>query len=112
MLNKRPSPKDFKKWFSEQKDVSEFFKIGLGKENPYDKYVGNGVRSKVGEEKLLERIETDDDPVTLVVEFLENGGTILAFEGKKIQIEVESGSFTIPRFCVKVIKDEQEQQAE
>jgi hypothetical protein len=105
MSNRRLSLHDFKKWFSEQKDLSEFFNISMDKEDPLDKYIGCAARSKVGEEKLLERIETEDDPATLVTEFLDSGGTIMCFEGKKVQIEVDSGTFFIPRFCVKVQKD-------
>jgi len=106
MSAKRLSVHDFKNLLSEQKDLSEFFNIGLDKENPYDKYIGNEVYSKVSEQKLLDRIETEEDAETLVREFLEDGGTVLGIEGKKIQIEVESGSFEIPRFCVKIRKEE------
>lgn len=106
-MTKRPlSVSDFKKWISEQKDLSDFFNIGLDKEDPKEKYIGNGVRSKVGEKKLLERIETEDDHETVVREFLEDGGTLLSIEPKKVQIEVESGTFYIPRFCVKVQKNQ------
>lgn len=103
--NKQFSLHNFKNWLAEQKDLSDFFNIGLD-ENPNDKYVGKEVRSKVGDKKLLDRIETEDDPETLVQEFLEEGGTILAVEDKRVQIEVDSGSFYIPRFCVKIIKSE------
>lgn len=105
-MNNRPlSLRDFKKWIAEQKDLSEFFNVGLDKEDPNDQYIGNAVRSKVGEKKLLERIETEDDPDTLVREFLEDGGTVLQLETKRVQIEVESGSFYVPRFCVKIQKN-------
>jgi hypothetical protein len=102
MSNKPLSLFDFKNWLSGQKDLSEFFSIGLDKENPEEKYVGKEAKSKVSEQKLLERIETEESPEVLVSEFLENGGTVLAVEGKKIQIETESGTFYLPRFCVRI----------
>lgn len=95
---------EFKKWITEQKELSDFFNVGMGKEDPNEKYVGSALRSKVGERKLLERIETEDDPETCVYEFIEDGGTLLAVEGKKVLVEVESGTFYVPRFCVKVQK--------
>lgn len=95
---------DFKKWMSDQKGMSEFFNIG-DLENPNEKYVGKPVRAKVSEQKLIEKVEADDDVVRLVSEFVENGGTILAVEDRRIQIEVESGEFWAPRFCVKIQKD-------
>ena len=105
-MNHRPlSLSDFKNWMTEKNGMSEFFKIGKDfEEDPNQKYIGNKVRSKVGESKLLERIESNDDTDILVQEFLENGGTVLSIEGKQVQIEVESGEFTIPRFCVKIKK--------
>lgn len=105
MSNKRLSLHEFKSWLSDQRDLKDFFKLGLNKEDPYDKYIGKEVRTKVSEKKLLERIETEDDPEVLVSDFIDNGGTVLVVEDKKIQIEVESGVFSIPRFCVKIQKD-------
>lgn len=103
-MNQKPlSLKEFKHWLSEHQDgLSEFFNINREQTDEEDEFVGKEVRSKVGETKLLERISTEDDPVQLVQEFLESGGTILAVEGKKVSIEVESGEFTIPRFCVRI----------
>ena len=108
MSNRPMSLKEFKDWFSEQKDMSDFFNITRGSEadDPNEKYIGSVCRSKVCEQKLLEKIETDDDAEVLVKEFLEEGGSILAFEGKRAEIEVESGTFSIPRFCIKLRKDQ------
>jgi hypothetical protein len=91
-MNHRPlSLSDFKNWMTEQNGMSEFFKIGKDfEEDPNQKYIGNKVRPKVGESKLLERIETDDDADSVIQEFLENGGKVMAIEGKKVQIEVEA----------------------
>jgi hypothetical protein len=100
-MNNRPlSISDFKNWFSEQQgEMSEFFI-----QEPENPYIGKKARTKVSEGKLLQKIETDDDPETMVQEFMADGGTVLAIEGKRINIEVESGEFSLPRFCVKVKK--------
>jgi hypothetical protein len=104
--HKRISLQDFKNWISEQKDLSSFFNIGAEPENPYDKYVGKMVRTKVGKNKLMERVESEDNAETLIDEFIEEGGTILCVEDKRVHIEVDSGEFYVPRFCVKIVKDE------
>lgn len=107
MSNKPMSLNEFKNWLSSQDDLGSFFSISREKivEEESDQFIGKKCRSKVSENKLLDRIETDEDAEGLVREFLEDGGTVLGIEGKKIQIEVESGSFTLPRFCVKIKKD-------
>ncbi len=105
MMNKPLSISDFKNWLSEQQGMSEFFNIGKGSEDPDEQYIGHEVRSKVSEQKLLEKIETDEDAEQLVQEFLTEGGTVLAIEGKRVTVEVESGEFVIPRFCVKIKKE-------
>ena len=106
MSNKYLSLNDFKNWIGEQKELVDFFNLGLDKPDTNDELIGNKVKSKVGEEKLLERIEPEGnmDAETLVEEFLEEGGTVLGIEEKKVLVEVESGSFYIPRFCVKIKK--------
>jgi hypothetical protein len=106
MSTRRLSLHDFKNWLVEQKDLSEFFNIGMDREDPYEKYIGKEVRTKVSEQKLLERIETEDDAEIVVAEFAENGGAVLSVEEKRIQIEVDSGTFFLPRFCVKIMKDQ------
>lgn len=104
--NRRLSLQDFKDWMSEQKDLSNFFNIGIDPESPYDKYIGKSIQSKVSKNKLMERIETDGDAETLVDEFLEEGGVLLSVEEKKVLVETESGEFYLPRFCVKITKNE------
>jgi len=105
MTQKSLSLKDFKNWFAEQKDMSEFFNIGKEPEDPNEKFIGKKVRPKVSEGKLMDKIVTDDDPEELVLEFLSDGGTILEVDGKMVYIETASGQFKLPRFCVKVKKD-------
>jgi len=105
--NKRISLQDFKNWITEQKDLSSFFTLGIEQENPYDKYVGKSVRTKVSKNKLMEKVDSESDAESLIDEFIEEGGTILTVEEKRIQIEVESGEFYLPRFCVKIAKNEE-----
>lgn len=104
-MNNRPlSLHDFKNWFAGQKDMSEFFGFTRETEDQNEKYVGSAAKPKVSEQKLIERIETEDNAEILVREFIEEGGTVLGIEGKKVQIETESGSFHLPLFCVKIKK--------
>jgi hypothetical protein len=107
MSNKPISLKEFKNWLSDQKDLGNFFNIHRDDsvEDENEKFIGKPCRSKVSEQKLLEKIETDQDPEEMVREFFEDGGSVLSIEGKKIQIETEGGSFYLPRFCVKIKKE-------
>ena len=99
----------FKKWIAGQKDLSDFCKLGLDKEDPDEQFVGRRAETAVSENKLLQKVQTEEDPVSIIFEFIENGGIVQGFEGKKVQIEVESGTFMVPRFCVKIQKDEPEE---
>ena len=101
MINKYRSISDFKDWFSDQQGMSDFFNFQA---DPNEKYIGNPVKPKVSEGKLLEKIECDNDAEQLVAEFKAEGGTVLSIEDKKVHVEVESGEFLIPRFCVKIKK--------
>ncbi len=101
MINKYRSISDFKNWFSDQKGMSDFFNFQA---DPNEKYIGNPVKPKVSEGKLLERIECEEDAEQLIAEFKAEGGTVISIEDKKVQVEVDSGEFLIPRFCVKIKK--------
>lgn len=104
MTNRPLSVQAFKEWMSEQKDLTDFFNIGLDKEE--DDNVGKVAKAKVNENVLAKKIETDDDVSSLIHEFVENGGTIIDVQDKKVQIEVESGTFTLPIFCIKIQKSQ------
>jgi hypothetical protein len=106
MSNRPISFRDFKNWLCTQQDLSEFFNIGMDPDDPNDKYIGKQVRTKVSEQKMLERVETEDEAETIIQDFAENGGIILAVDGKRVLIEVDSGSFYLPRFCVKLVKEQ------
>ena len=103
-MTKQLSLNDFKNWLSEQNGMSEFFNISKDPEDPNERFIGNEVRPKVSEGKLLERIKTEEDAEQLVQEFIEDGGVVLSIEGKKVNIQVESGEFALPRFCVRIRK--------
>lgn len=102
-MSKKISLQAFKSWLSDQKDLKEFFDI-TGEEETQSRYVGNVVRSKVCKQKLMERVEAEDNCEQMVDEFLAEGGTIAAVEGKRVKVEVASGSFYAPRFCIKLLK--------
>lgn len=101
MTDRPRSLSDFKNWFSDQNGMSDFFSFN---EDPNEKYIGNPVKSKVSEGKLLEKVECSDDAEQLIAEFKADGGTVIAIEGKRVHVEVDSGEFFIPRFCVKIKK--------
>ena len=104
MTTKQFSLNDFKNWLSEQNGMSEFFSISKDPEDPNAHLIGNQVRPKVSESKLIEKVRTKQDAEQLVTEFIEDGGIVLSIEGKKVNIQVESGEFALPRFCVKIRK--------
>lgn len=106
MRNRPLSVEDFKSWLS--KDLSEFF-VGREEIKPADdgeRFIGRMVRSKVSVKKLLEKAEGEGDLEELSHDFFDNGGTILAVEDKRVFIEVGCGEFYVPRFCVKVMKQD------
>jgi hypothetical protein len=98
-MNRPLSLKDFKNWLAGQQGMSNFFNI---EKDALDEVIGKPVKSKVSQKKMLEKIETTDDAEALIEEFIKNGGTVLSIEGKMVNIEVESGEFSLPRFCVKI----------
>ena len=101
-MGRRPiSFNDFKNWMSEQKDLSDFFSIDT---ISVDTNIGKKAVAKASEKKILERIETESDPDVVVQDFLANGGVVQSIEEQKVWIEVNSGTFALPRFCVKIPK--------
>ena len=97
---------EFKDWFTKQGDVEEFFEIDKENDNPLSKFVGHDTTSKVSKNKLLETIESaSGDEVELIDEFYQDGGVITDVNGKNLCIKTNSGSFELPRFCVKVLRN-------
>jgi hypothetical protein len=106
VADKRFTLQDFKNWLSHQ-DMSNFFNLNMESQTKEDEYVGRHAKARVCESKLLEKIKCDDeDPQSLVQDFVKNGGEITSIEGKMLYIETNTGSFSLPRFCVKVKKPE------
>jgi hypothetical protein len=104
-MTKPLSLHDFKNWLSEQEDLTNFFNIGADREEQtspkFQKYIGRQVESRVSLKKLLQRVETEDDPESVVNEFLQSGGVVSDVSGKNVIVETESGDvFSVPRFCV------------
>ena len=106
MKNKPISLNEFKTWFENQKDLNNIFSLNRDKikDNKNEKFIGHHCESKVSEKKLKEKIKTDEDVEGLIRDFLESGGVITAVDEKRFSIETDSGSFTLPIFCVKVKK--------
>jgi hypothetical protein len=90
--------------------MTRFFNISLEQQDEKDteSYIGRHAKARVSESKLLDKIECDDDPQTLVQEFMEKGGEIVSVDGKTIYLETASGNFSLPRFCVKIKKPVQD----
>lgn len=107
-MRKRLSVQDFKNWLANQNDMAEFFNIAREEHNPdEEKYVGCHARPKVSKRKLIETIECDEDDVeALLEEFKENGGYVAAVHGRHLQIETDMGTFQVPRFCVKLRREQ------
>ena len=100
---------EFKNWLSKQSDMNEFFDLSsrTSGSRPGDEMIGCEVYAKVSMKKLMERCEPEGgDAEALIEDLVENGGMVLAVEGKNLLVEVETGSFYIPRFCVRLVKPE------
>jgi hypothetical protein len=100
---------DFKNWLSGQSDLNEFFDLSnrTAGSRPGDEMVGCEVYAKVSTKKLMEKIEPEEgDAETLIEDLVENGGMVLSVDGKNLLVEVETGSFLIPRFCVRLVTPE------
>jgi len=107
-MKKHLSLHDFKNWLSGHDGdggMKEFFNIEpIDAENPYTRFIGCEVKSKVSESKLQEKVEADGNTDEIIYEFLQNGGTIVETDGKMLTVETELGQITLPRFCVKIRK--------
>lgn len=87
---------DFKKWMKNH-STDESPSIERQK-NPL---IGIQVESKIPAKRLIHKIEEQSgDPVKLVQDFIENGGTITESEDKRFCIKVDSGCFYVHRAYV------------
>lgn len=90
---------DFKKWMRTQDEFAPLDRPSI-KHDP----IGTCVESRVSIERLAEVIEADSGNVDmLVAEFHKEGGTIIDVEGKKMLVEVSSGTFYIPRHLLRPV---------
>lgn len=86
------SPDDFKKWLKQQDSEP------ASHSKKSRDVIGMTVESKVTSRKLASVMEAEQgDACDLAVDFRENNGVIIDTDGKRFLIEVESGTFFIPR---------------
>jgi len=88
---------DFKKWMSKQK--VEYVRK--------PRYKGYFAESKLGFKRLVGKIEAEDGIlIELAKDFRKNGGIILdCASDNLLTIEVNAGTFRIPKFFVKIISN-------
>lgn len=95
----------FKKWLDEQND-NELPTLDLNKpKQDIDRTHGSPVYPKVSDHKIIERMEDMDGATKeeFLVEFKKHA-TVAKNYGKRVTVMTESGTFSIPRFCVKIDK--------
>lgn len=88
------SLQDFKKWMDNQNDQPKSRHAHL---------IGIHVESKLGTKRLVNKITlAEGDVDELAKEFKRDGGVILEVDEEcNLLIEVDSGTFTIPRYFVR-----------
>ncbi len=92
---------DFRKWISEQEDLSKFFNVDL--ENPNEDIIGKSTSPKANKVSFLSKAIPIDGDIDIVVDdFFENNGVISKIKDKKVLIEVDSGSFYINKRLIKI----------
>lgn len=81
---------DFKKWIEKDHKVT-----------PKDEAIGGLVESVVSNKRLAAKMVVEDgDQEELIEDFRKNGGKIIDVQAKGFLIEVNAGSFFIPKFYV------------
>ena len=93
---------DFKNWMSSNSLSSRF---DFNAKHLLKKGIGIEVESKVNLRKLVSKIDPEGgDALVLAKEFREYGGRVLDVDGSLYLVEVDSGSFTIPRaYCTRKV---------
>lgn len=87
---------DFRKWIASKKDERAEKKSPL---------IGRCVESKISAKRVAVRMTNEEGSSRkLAKEFKEFGGTIIGVEGDELLIEVDSGTFRIPKFLVRIAK--------
>ena len=96
---------EFKDWMSKQDDLCNFFEVDkTDLEESQHEFIGLQAFAKVGKNKFLKKIVVDTNADDLVEEFFDEGGIITEVTDGNVTIEVSSGTFVIPRFCLKIKK--------
>jgi hypothetical protein len=86
---------DFKKWML--KNATNEFHI-----QSHKKGIGVEVEPKVGLKKLLNRMQAEEGSVLeMARDFRTNGGQIVEIDDPLVMVEVSSGTFIIPRTCIR-----------
>jgi hypothetical protein len=97
--NEKFSFDDFKRWIKSQDQRQDA--------RPVQKtFLGTWVESKINTKKLMSKMCSESGDVEeLALDFKRDGGIVIDVEGKEFIIEVDSGTFTIPRNYVKRKED-------
>lgn len=107
MPRKPISVENFAKFLSEQKDLKDFFNLHHTEVDPNDKFLGKPAKPKVSLKHIAEEIGADQSQISLLEDFFISGGTVKKIEGKNVTLETESGTVVVPRYCIKIKKDEE-----
>lgn len=69
-------------------------------ERPEDPSIGREVEPRYSQRKMIDRIETQEgDDLDNIREFSRSGGTIRDVTGDLFLVEVDGGSFLVPKVC-------------
>ena len=92
---------DFKKWMASQNDAPSHHE--KARRSPY---IGLQVESKLGVKRLVHKMlaSEDCDVHELAQDFRREGGIVVGAEGENLVIEVDSGTFQLPKFFVRKVK--------
>lgn len=98
------SANDFRDWLSNQSGVNEFCDMNSRSSHVFEEVIGCEAHTKISFNKLMQKCESEDEDLDVMIEeFVLDGGKIVATEGRKFKIEVESGAFYVPRSFVQVM---------
>ncbi len=82
---------DFKSWLEKEDTIEEHFEEDVH------------VKPKINPRKLLNKIDVESGDIEDIIKEFKNGGKVVDQEGRKLLIEVKSGSFFINKSYVEEI---------
>jgi len=86
----------FKKWIRDQKDYTQ------DNHERLHHIIGTQVEAKVPSSKLVQVSSTEEgDLAELIISFQESGGIVTDIDGKNFLVEVDIGTFYVPRQYVR-----------